>query len=69
MQAEGKDANFQEQIGKNSLQDYSNYNETRVINYTISFVGSTKFEHKNIHKRTLVYPDRRTFNQIDLLTF
>jgi hypothetical protein len=53
---------------ENSLHKMSNDNRMRLIHFASSrnmVVGSTMFEHKDIHKRTWTSPDGNMFNQID----
>jgi hypothetical protein len=53
---------------ENSLYKRPNNNRMRLINFASSrniAVGSTMFEHKDIHKRTWKSPDGNVFNQIN----
>lgn len=64
----GKEDQFREIIGKQSLHKESNDNGLRVIDFATSKdlrVGSVRFPHKTIHKGTWISPDGRTTNQID----
>jgi hypothetical protein len=59
---------FKPTIGNESLQEISNDNGTRVVNFAIPenlTVKSTMFPHLNIHKVTWTSPDGRTHNQIE----
>jgi hypothetical protein len=64
----GKEQIYSPVIGKHSLHEMSNDNGMRLINFASSrnmIIGSTMFEHKDIHKRTWQSPDGNMFNQID----
>lgn len=53
---------------KGKLHDESNNNGTRFIDFATPHdlrIKSTMIEHKNIHKRTWVSSDGKTWNQID----
>lgn len=63
-----KEAEYKPSNRKYSLHDKSNDNGIRLIHFVTSrnmVVGSTLFNHKNIHKMTWKLPDDNTFNQID----
>ncbi|CAG9839544.1 unnamed protein product [Diabrotica balteata] len=64
----GKEICYQDYIGKHSLHDVTNDNGLRLISLAASkdlIVGSTCFNHKNIHKATWISPNGHTTNQID----
>ena len=64
----GKDPNYADITGLNSLHDQSNNNGERIIDFAVSkslVVSSTAFPRKNIYKETWKSPDKRTRNQID----
>ena len=55
-------------IGNESLHQYSNDNDVRIVNFATSknlVVKSTMFPHQNIHKYTWTSPDGKTHNQTD----
>jgi hypothetical protein len=55
-------------IGSESLHEISNDNGIRLVNFATSKnlgVKSTMFPHRNIHKYTWTFPDRKTHNQVD----
>jgi hypothetical protein len=57
-------------IGKYSEHTKSNNNGITLINFASSqnmVIGSTMFDHKDIHKMTWKSPDGITFNQTDHL--
>jgi endonuclease/exonuclease/phosphatase family metal-dependent hydrolase len=59
---------FQPGIGNESLQEISNDNGVRVVNFDTSknpTVKSTMFPNRNIHKHTCTSPDGKPHNQID----
>jgi hypothetical protein len=58
---------FKTTIGNESLYEISNDNGVRLVNFVTSknlTVKSTTFPHRNIHKFTWTFPDRKTHNQI-----
>ncbi|PSN43351.1 hypothetical protein C0J52_15555 [Blattella germanica] len=64
----GKEDEYKPCIGKYSLHENSNDNGIRLIHFSSSrnmVVGSTIFNHRDIHKMTWKSPDGNTFNQID----
>jgi hypothetical protein len=64
----GREDIFKPTIGNESLNEISNDNEIRVVNFAISKnlrVKSTMFPHRNIHKYTWTSPNGKTHNQID----
>jgi len=64
----GREHMYRPVIGPNSLQEISNGNRTRLVNFAHSkncIISSTYFPRKNIHKFTWKSPDGRTYNQID----
>ncbi|XP_072375240.1 uncharacterized protein [Diabrotica undecimpunctata] len=63
----GKEICYQDYIGKHSLHDVTNDNGLRLISIASKdlIVGSTCFNHKNIHKATWISPNGHTTNQID----
>ncbi|PNF23327.1 hypothetical protein B7P43_G15831, partial [Cryptotermes secundus] len=64
----GREDVYSSVIGTHSLRNKSNDNGMRLINVASSrnmVVGSTVFNHKDIHKRTWKCPDGNVFNQID----
>ena len=64
----GREESFRHTIGKSSLHKVSNINGERLITFAILknlIVKSTYFQHKDIHKYTLTFPDGKTHNQID----
>ena len=59
---------FKPTIGSESLQQDSNDNGVRIVNFATSknlVVKSTMFPHRNIHKYTWTSPDGKTHHQID----
>jgi hypothetical protein len=63
----GNEQIYRPVIGKHSLHKRSNDNRMRLINFASSknmVVGSTMFEHKDIHKGTWKSPDGNVFNQM-----
>jgi len=59
---------FKPIIGQESLQQGSNDNGVRIVNFATSknlVVKSTMFPHRNFHKYTWISPDGKTHNQID----
>ena len=59
---------FKPTIGNESLQQDSNDNGVRLVNFATSknlVVKSTMFPHRNIHKYPWTSPDGNTHNQID----
>ncbi|GIX95979.1 uncharacterized protein CEXT_98291 [Caerostris extrusa] len=59
----GKEEEFCAVIGSNSLHSISNENGNRVLSFATSHnmvLGSTLFQHKNIHKITWRSPDDST---------
>jgi hypothetical protein len=66
----GKEDGHKPTIGKHSLHDESNDNGIRLINSASArniVIGSTMFEHRDIHKVTWRSLDGNTFNQTDHL--
>lgn len=64
----GKEEIYRPVIGKHSLHDTSNDNGTKLIDFSASknlVIGSTRFQHKRIHKATWIHPNGSTRNQID----
>ena len=64
----GKENIFKPTIGNESLNQDSNDNGVRLVNFATSknlVVKSTIFPHRNIHKYTCTSPDGQTHNQID----
>lgn len=64
----GKEEEFCAVIGRNSLHSISNENGIRILSFAASHsmvIGSTLFQHKDIHKATWTSPDDSTYNQID----
>jgi hypothetical protein len=64
----GKENIFKPTIGNESLNEISNDNGIRIVNFdTLKYliVKSTMFPHRNIHKFTWTSPDGKTHNQID----
>jgi hypothetical protein len=64
----GREDIFKQTIGNESLQEISNVNGVRLVNFATSKnlrVKSTMFPHCNIYKYTWTSPDRKTHNQID----
>lgn len=64
----GRKSGFKPTIRMFSLHEESNDNGTSVIHLAAEHnmvIASTMIDHKNIHKKTLKSPDRKTFNQID----
>jgi endonuclease/exonuclease/phosphatase family metal-dependent hydrolase len=64
----GREDIFKLTIGYESLQEISNDNGVRLVNFATSKnlrVKSTMFPHCNIHKYTWTSPDVQTHNQID----
>jgi len=64
----GKDNTYKAMIGKHGLNDRSNDNRIRLINFEISknmVISSTRFPRKNIHKETWLSPGGRFSSQID----
>jgi hypothetical protein len=54
--------------GKHSLHNQSNDNGLKLINFAAStgmVIGSTLFQHRDIHKGTWKSPDGQIVNQID----
>jgi hypothetical protein len=61
---------FKPIIGKYCLHKISNDNAIRSIDFASTHnmaMGSTMFNHRNIHKMTWKFPDASTFYQIDHL--
>jgi exonuclease III len=59
---------FKPTIGNGSLQEISNDNGVKLVNFATSKnlkVKSTLFPHRNIHKYIWTFPDGKTHNQID----
>jgi len=59
---------FKPTIGNESLQQDSNDNGVRIVNFATSknlVVKSTMFPHQNSHKYSWTSPDGKTHNQID----
>ena len=64
----GRENIFKPTIGQESLDQDSNDNGVRLVNFATSqnmVVKSTMFPHRNIHKYTWTSPDGKTHNQID----
>jgi hypothetical protein len=64
----GREDTFKPTIGKESLQEDSNDNGVRDVNFVTSknlVVKSMMFPHRNIHKYIWTSPDGKTHNQID----
>jgi hypothetical protein len=64
----GKEDIFKPINGNESLNEISNDNGVRLVNFATSkilCVKSTIFPHHNIHKYTWTSPDGKTHNQID----
>jgi exonuclease III len=64
----GKEDIFKITIGNESLQEISNDNRVRLVNFSTSKnfrVKSMMFTHRNIRKYTWTSPDGKTHNQID----
>jgi hypothetical protein len=64
----GRDNIFKPTIGNESLHQNSGDNGVRILNFATSknlVFKSTMFPHRNIHKYTWVYPDEKTYKQID----
>jgi len=65
----GRENIFKATIGQESVQQDSNDNAVRLINFATSqnlVVKSTIFPHRNIHKETWTFPDGKTQKNIDL---
>jgi hypothetical protein len=61
----GREDIFKPTIGNESLQETSNDNGLRVVNFATSknlVVKSTMFPHRKIHKYTWTSPDGKTQN-------
>ena len=59
---------FKPTIGNESLDQESNDNGVRIVNFATSknlVVKNTMFPHRDIHKHTWTSPDGKTHNQID----
>jgi hypothetical protein len=59
---------FKPTTGNKSLHEIGNNNRVRVVNSATSknlIVTSTVFPHRNIHKFTSAFPDRKAHNQTD----
>jgi endonuclease/exonuclease/phosphatase family metal-dependent hydrolase len=66
----GQEEIFKLIIEKYSLHNISNDNGIRAIDFASTHnmvIGSTMFNHRNIHEITWKSPDDSTFNQIDHL--
>jgi len=64
----GKEEVYCPTIGKHSLHENTNDNGYRLIQFATlnnMVIGSTMFQHKNIHKPTWTAPDRSFESQID----
>jgi endonuclease/exonuclease/phosphatase family metal-dependent hydrolase len=64
----GREDIFKPTIGHESLQEISNNNRVRVVNFATSrklIIKSTMFPHHNIHKCTQMSPHGKPHNQID----
>jgi hypothetical protein len=64
----GRENIFKPTIGNESLQEISNDNGARVVNFAASknlVIKSTMFPHRKIHKYTWTSPEGNTHNQID----
>jgi hypothetical protein len=63
----GRENNFKQTIGNQSLYQDSHDNGVRIINDTSKnlVVKSTMFPHRNIHKYTWTSPDGQSHNQTD----
>jgi len=66
----GKEAIYYSTIGKEAFHQESNENGKRLIHFAASrnmVIGSTLFQHKEIHKMTWRSTDMQYFSQIDHL--
>jgi hypothetical protein len=63
----GREDIFRQTIGNENLQEISNDNRVRVLNFVTStfFFKSAMFPHRNIHKFTWTSPDGKTRSLID----
>jgi len=63
----GKENIFKPTTGNDSLQQGSNDNDVRIVNFATSknLVKSTMLPQRNIHKYTWTFPDGKIHNQID----
>jgi hypothetical protein len=64
----GRENIFKPTIGNESLNEISNNNGVRVVNFATSknlLVKSTMFPHRKIHKYTWTSPEGNTHNQTD----
>jgi hypothetical protein len=64
----GREKFFTTRIGNASLHQDSNDIGVRIVNFATSknlFVKNTMFRHRDIHKKTWNFPDRKTHNQTD----
>jgi hypothetical protein len=67
----GKDI-FKPTIENENLQEISNDNGLKIVNFATSknlIVKSTMFPHRNIHKFTWTSPDGKIHNRIDHISF
>jgi endonuclease/exonuclease/phosphatase family metal-dependent hydrolase len=66
----GREDIFKPTIGNENLNEISNDNRVRVVNFAISkdiIVKSTIFPYHTIHKYTWTFPYGKTRNQIDIV--
>ena len=64
----GRENIFKPTMGNESLQQDSNDNGVRIVNFATSnnlVLKSTMFSHRDFHKHTWTSPDGKTHNQID----
>jgi len=68
MQNWGREDICKPTVGNKSLQQNSNDNDVRIVNFATSknlVVKSKMVPHQNIHKYTWTSPDEKTHNQTD----
>jgi hypothetical protein len=68
MQLWWREGIFKPIIENESLNQDSNNNDVRIVNFVTSkhlVVKSTMFPHRNIHKYIWTTPDGKTHNQVD----